>query len=120
MRIIAGWKVFAKAGEAGWKSIIPIYNLFVQYGFSWKASMAAVYLVLVVVYGVGGQFGGIWTTISGVAFLAMNIVDWIGMHNLSKSFGHGIGFTIGLIILQPVFIIILAFGGSKYIGNMSK
>ena len=24
--VIANWKIFTKAGEAGWKSIIPIYN----------------------------------------------------------------------------------------------
>ncbi len=27
--IIAMWKIFSKAGEAGWKSLIPIYNSFV-------------------------------------------------------------------------------------------
>lgn len=120
IRIIAGWKVFTKAGESGWKSIIPIYNLFVQFGFSWKVSMAAVYFVLAIVGGIFTQVAGIGTTISGIAFLGMNIVDWIGMHKLSKSFGHGVGFTVGLIILQPIFIMILAFGSSEYIGNTSK
>ena len=24
--IVAYWKIFTKAGEAGWKSLIPIYN----------------------------------------------------------------------------------------------
>ena len=27
--IVAFWKVFTKAGEAGWKSIIPIYNIII-------------------------------------------------------------------------------------------
>ena len=27
--IIAYWKVFTKAGEAGWQSIIPIWNVIV-------------------------------------------------------------------------------------------
>ena len=26
--IIAYWKIFTKAGEAGWKSIIPFYNVY--------------------------------------------------------------------------------------------
>lgn len=27
--IVAMWKIFTKAGEAGWKSIIPIYNIYI-------------------------------------------------------------------------------------------
>ena len=27
LQIVANWKIFTKAGERGWKSIIPIYNL---------------------------------------------------------------------------------------------
>ena len=26
LTVIARWKIFTKAGEAGWKSIIPIYS----------------------------------------------------------------------------------------------
>ena len=29
LTIVAMWKIFTKAGEAGWKSIIPIYNCIV-------------------------------------------------------------------------------------------
>ena len=28
LQVIAYWKIFTKAGEEGWKSIIPIYNYF--------------------------------------------------------------------------------------------
>lgn len=31
LQVIAYWKIFTKAGEEGWKSIIPIYNGYVQY-----------------------------------------------------------------------------------------
>lgn len=26
-QIVAMWKIYSKAGEAGWKSLIPIYNI---------------------------------------------------------------------------------------------
>lgn len=26
-QIVAMWKLYSKAGEAGWKSLIPIYNI---------------------------------------------------------------------------------------------
>lgn len=29
--IIANWKIFTKAGEAGWKSLIPIYSSVILY-----------------------------------------------------------------------------------------
>jgi len=31
LAIVALWKVFTKAGEAGWKAIIPIYNAYIMY-----------------------------------------------------------------------------------------
>ncbi len=31
LQVIAYWRIFTKAGEAGWKSLIPIYNTYVQY-----------------------------------------------------------------------------------------
>lgn len=30
LQVIAYWKIFTKAGEEGWKSIIPIYNGYVH------------------------------------------------------------------------------------------
>ena len=29
--VVAGWKIFEKAGEKGWKSLIPIYNTYIFY-----------------------------------------------------------------------------------------
>jgi hypothetical protein len=29
--MVACWKVFEKAGEKGWKAIIPIYNEYITY-----------------------------------------------------------------------------------------
>ena len=31
LTIIANWRLFSKAGQAGWKSIIPIYNLVILF-----------------------------------------------------------------------------------------
>ena len=31
LTIIAQWKIFTKAGEAGWKCLIPIYNLVILF-----------------------------------------------------------------------------------------
>lgn len=47
----------------------------------------------------------------------VNIIFAIWMVNLlSKSFGRGTGFTLGLIFLSIIFVPILGLGSSKYVG----
>ncbi len=41
--VIANWKIFSKAGEAGWKSLIPILNYYIEFKISWKGSMFWIY-----------------------------------------------------------------------------
>lgn len=38
------------------------------------------------------------------------------MNDLAKSFGKGIGFTLGLIFLSFIFIPLLGFGDARYEG----
>lgn len=94
--VIAGmWKTFTKAGEDGWKAIIPIYNVW----------------VLLRIVGRPGW----WLILFLIPFV--NFVIWIIVANdLSKSYGRGVGFTLGLIFLSPIFILILGFGGARYVG----
>ncbi|WP_282767729.1 DUF5684 domain-containing protein [Coprobacillus cateniformis] len=39
------------------------------------------------------------------------------LFRLSVVFQHGLLFTLGLIFFYPIFILILAFGNSKYHGS---
>ncbi|MDO5431972.1 DUF5684 domain-containing protein [Eubacterium sp.] len=115
--IIGGWKLFQKAGEPGWKSIIPFYNQYVLYRFSWKAYMAFPLIIL----GIGSTLlmqytTGAMYTVGSLAFIAYTVLNIIGYHKISKAFGHGAGYTVGLFFLYPIFIMILGFGKSKYIG----
>lgn len=48
LQVIAYWKIFTKAGEEGWKSIIPIYNGYVQYRLTWDVQYFWVALGLAV------------------------------------------------------------------------
>lgn len=119
--IVANWRIFTKAGERGWKSLIPIYNLHVQYRIAWKTS----YFWLSVALSLVGFMVWLFAINDGnalVAFIAFVIVivaSVIGLvfnYKMAKAFGHGLLFTIGLVLLQPIFLLILAFDGSKYIG----
>ena len=47
----------------------------------------------------------------------MNIVYTVILNiRLAKSFGKGVGFGIGLLFLEYIFIMILGFGSAQYIG----
>ena len=82
LEVIGMWKIFDKAGEKGWKAIIPIYNL---------------YILFKITYGAGVYFLLLLIPIADIVF-------WIIMDvKLAKAFGYGIGFTLGLIFLEPIF-----------------
>lgn len=36
LQVIANWRIFTKAGEAGWKSIIPVYGDYISYKIAWQ------------------------------------------------------------------------------------
>lgn len=121
LRIIAGWKVFTKAGEKGWKSLIPIYNQIVQYQLTWKPIMIVPILVLMLVGSVLVQLeSGAMVVIGAILCLAAAVLEIIGLHKLSKAFGHGGGFTLGLVLFEGIFWVILGFGKSQYVGNTSE
>ena len=93
--VIPYWVIFTKAGQEGWPALIPIYST---------------YILLKVI----GRPGW-WLLLFLIPFV--NIVIYIIMMNdLSKSFGHGVGFTLGLLFLSIIFVYILAFGSSTYRG----
>lgn len=93
--LIANWKIFTKAGEPGWKSIIPFYSEYTMYKFTWGNG----WLFLLTLIPVVGFIAGIVQT-----------------NKLSKSFGHGVGFTIGLFLLPGIFKMIIAFSDDEYSG----
>ena len=89
------WKIYAKAGQPGWAAIIPIYNLYILTKIIGKPGWWVIMFLLPI----------------------LNIIFLIWSYNLlSKSFGYGVGFTLGLLFLGIIFWPILAFGGSKYVG----
>ena len=48
LTILANWLMFMKAGEAGWKSIIPVYNTYTAYKIAWTPNMFWIYFIFTV------------------------------------------------------------------------
>jgi Family of unknown function (DUF5684) len=93
--IVAMWKVFTKAGQPGWASIIPIYNLYV-----WCKIV--------------GRPG--WWIILMLIPLVNFIIGIVLCIDMAKSFGKGAGFGIGIALLGIIFLPILGFGSAQYKG----
>ena len=119
LQIIANWRIFTKAGEAGWKSIIPVYSDYISYKIAWQTS----YFWLVFILGIiasciqnpGGDSAMLLMLASLIKIIA-GIISIIYSVKLAKAFGRGIGFALGLIFLQPVFMLILGLGNDHYYG----
>ncbi len=93
--IAALWQVFVKAGEAGWKAIIPIWNL----------------LILLKVVGRHRW----WIIVFIIPIV--NVIVWLIVAiDLAKSYGKGVGFGLGLFFFQFIFVPILGFGSARYAG----
>ncbi len=118
--VIAYWNMFKKFGEPGWKAIIPFYNLYIVYKYTWKISMFWIVIGLAVLVGILssaglGLFGALVMLVAAIALLVLEIISY---YKLSLSFGHGAGYTIGLIFLNFIFILILGLGSSEYVGKI--
>lgn len=122
LQIVANWKIFTKAGQAGWKSIIPIYGDYVSYKIAWQTSYFWLSFILEVVVSCIDTFmNPTGENIACAAIvilinLVLAVISIMYCVKLSRAFGRGIGFAIGLIFLQPIFLLILAFSDSQYYG----
>ena len=54
--MIAAWNIFEKAGEAGWKAIIPIWNVYILYKITWGIGLIFLLMLIPVVGGCAGWF----------------------------------------------------------------
>ena len=95
--VIATWKIFVKAGKPGWAAIIPFYNTYVLFEL---VGMKGWYVFLAFIPFVGS-----------IILAVMNIIANV---KLAKCFGKSDGFAVGLVLLNIIFLPILAFDDSTY------
>ena len=118
LQAIADWKIFAKAGEPGWKSLIPIYNVFVEYEICWTGVLGLVFIAATIVTGLvdttnASTFVKVLVVIVSILAIVLHLLQSI---KLSKAFGKGTGFGLVLFFFGPIGRLILGFGSATYIG----
>jgi hypothetical protein len=93
LSLVGIWKVYEKAGQPGWHSIIPFLNL-----FTWLKIVKKPYW---------------WFFLMLIPLVNLGIAFMLGIE-LAKAFGKGTLFGVGLVLLPIVFYPILGFGEDTY------
>ena len=132
--VIAHWRMFTKAGEAGWKSIVPFYSDYTMFKLVWNTKMYWGFLACSLVMGLAMAMSGSYAvqgstvvaTGAGSNFFLdiLSFVAWLGYLFLSVmlalktalAFGKGTVYAVGLVLLPNIFTLILAFGDARYHG----
>lgn len=117
LEVIARWRLFCKAGEKGWKSLIPVYTDYLLYKIAWRGEIYWIGLALAVVASILSSLGhavGVYLTI---AVLAISyVLYFLNLVKLARAFGHGVGFAVGMFFFPVIFMLILGFERSQYLG----
>ncbi len=107
--IVAEWRIYTKAGQPGWASLIPLYNDYISYKIFWgNGWLFLVPLVLRFLDGLS-YIGPIFSLLCLVLYGATQ-------YKKSVAFGHGIPFAVGLFLCPTIFEMILAFSDAYYRG----
>ncbi len=121
LKLIGTWKMLTKAGESGWKSLIPFYNQWTLCKISglspyWVLELIIVSFVIGVI--IDGLIGN--EAISGVLSLvtsANTIYFWVILSiSLAKSFGKDTGFGVATFFFSFITYPMMGMGSAKYVG----
>lgn len=117
LTVAALWKIFVKAGQPGWASLIPFYKMHVLYRICWEPKYFWLQFLLVGGAGVlqAVDDTGMLTAFAGLLALAAAVMALMLPFRLAKAFGKGKLFGLGLLVLNTVFILILGLGNAGYV-----
>ena len=118
--IVCSWKIYEKAGVAGWKCLIPFYNTYCLFDIAWETKYFWMFLVSTIVMNVLNVISsqsdtGIVLMLAFVVAIFIIVLQIMLNVNLAKAFGYSGWFALGLIFLNIIFLAIIAFGKNEYI-----
>ena len=95
LSIVSLWKILEKAGKPGWGALIPYYNYYLLYQIS---------------FGNGWLFLLLLVPCVNIVFAIMQ------SFKLATAFGKDVAYGFGILFLPIIFLPMLAFGDSEYVG----
>ena len=138
--ILCTAKLFIKAGEKGWKAIIPFYNSYLTFKLCWKGKKfwAAFFLTFFLIITLGvltfcvillqyeDALAFDYNSFAIIAIIASAVIIVLSIWllilqiklnvRMAKAYGQEGAFAVGLIFLPVIFLAILAFNHDEYIG----
>ena len=87
------WRLFEKAGVAGWKALVPIYRTYITLAIISRPN---------------------WWLILMLVPLANIVVASAIAIDLAECFGKPLWYAAGLVLLPVVFVPMLGFGSASY------
>ena len=93
LTVIAMWAIFVKAGRGGWRSLVPVLNVYTLVDIADTSGWKFILLLIPVV---------------GVIYYVLLCI------RLARAFRKGILFAVGLMLLPVLFMLILGLGRAKY------
>ncbi len=125
--LVAWGRMFHKAKLPWERLFVPYFGQFWQYRFAGSTwifwaniivpILSLIGIALTAAYGSITMFQEIVPMIFGLMFIVLFVLHCIYCVKLSKAFGHGFFFGMGLLLLNYIFILILGYGGSEYVGE---
>ena len=130
-RIVCRWFIFRKMSVRPWLSIIPVVSDFITFRRCWKVWPFVVLLVLAVVLGLYVQITGyldiylpippyIKKNMMILAIICLLAIKLLLYKHLAFAFGHDIGYVMGLLFLNPIFLGIMAFSKDTFHEELTK
>ncbi len=125
--IVGLWKMFEKAGYAGWKSLIPILNVYIMYEISGNKKLFPVLIVSNIVYMVSmiwrsviyasdpsasSPFLTALAVLGVISAVVMFIVVLKMLAGLAVAFGQGMLWFFLLLFFAPIAFVIMGFSSS--------
>lgn len=125
--IVGLWKMFEKAGYAGWKSLIPILNVYIMFEISGNKKLFPVLIVSDIVYlismiwrsviyasdpSASSPFLTALAVLGVISAVVMFIVVLKMLAGLAVAFGQGMLWFFLLLFFAPIAFVIMGFSSS--------
>ena len=107
-------KMYRKAGVAGWKAFIPVYNTYNNYKISWNVKMFALSIALYILMGASNSTMLALQLAAGAAAIALMVVAFKQNIKMAKLFGKGAGTGIALMFFPGITSLILGLGKAEF------
>lgn len=128
MLVIGHWQVFKKFNEKPWKALIPFYNLYIMFRYTWKRSAFWIYIgssvSFTLLFGISEALvkivpDSIWVSVLllvSVPFGILSIIyTFLSNIRIAEAFGKGLLYGVGLTFFYEILVLVLGFGKAEYV-----